>query len=568
MFLGEALEYRIWCPPSNGLAPVYPNGGFVYTYGEQDIVVVNLHAQELFSTPEREVPPGVEFWWAPAAFGRIDPRPLRMGETQETFDRIQMHGGIFIVFTAEPEGAIYQWGAANKWGNVEQPDFQVRTNWHFLTRLSELQVQPRLGNEIMPADLALTSPFEPLSALHRLVSKHLADAYYSCILHPTNLAADCWMTLATNKFDEPVAGVLVPRLAGEGFILLVPQIADKQQFLGDLLSDVLPGLVPRLFPHIEKFGWISQQEYELPAIIRVQRRIGEVIEQATQSIAALHEEIQEERLAHGFLQALLTETGEALVQAVKQTLELLGFTQVVDVDAEMRAQGLSGPKREDLRIEDEPAMLLVEVKGISGIPKEAAALQVEKYVFARIRERQRPDIRGLAVVNHERHLPPFTRQNEQPFSADVVVNAEELGFGLLTTWDLFRLARNYLSCGWTPEVVKPLFQRNGRILPIPAHYMPVGTVTKFYPQVQAVEIDLVGEVRAGDRIAFEGPVEFLEQEIASLQVNRQPVESAQGGRAGVQVAFTKEQMRAGIRVYRVATPPSVLLPAPDATGSG
>jgi hypothetical protein len=177
---------------------------------------------------------------------------------------------------------------------------------------------------------------------------------------------------------------------------------------------------------------------------------------------------------------------------------------------------------------------------------------VAKYVMARRHALGRSDIRGLSIVNHQRHLPPLSRQNAQPFSLDVVLNAEELGFGLLTTWDLFRLARNFLHYGWSPDVIKPLFRRDGRIAPIPAHYTLVGTVTKFYPQAKAVEIALDDLIQIGDRIAFEQPVELLEQEIASLQVDHQPEPSAESGLVGVQTVLTKEQLRAGVRVYRLA----------------
>jgi hypothetical protein len=85
--------------------------------------------------------------------------------------------------------------------------------------------------------------------------------------------------------------------------------------------------------------------------------------------------------------------------------------------------------------------VLVEVKGITGIPREASSLQVTKYLAPRMREWGRTDLHGLAIVNHQRHLPALDRDHEQVFQPDVLSNAEDQGFSLLTTWDLYRLVR-------------------------------------------------------------------------------------------------------------------------------
>ncbi|MEQ9029997.1 MAG: hypothetical protein RLP44_14900 [Aggregatilineales bacterium] len=56
----------------------------------------------------------------------------------------------------------------------------------------------------------------------------------------------------------------------------------------------------------------------------------------------------------------------------------------------------------------------------------------------------------------------------------------------------------------------------------------------------------------GDRIAFDLPLDYLEQTVDSLQINRSPVEIVNVGElAGIETAFTKEQLRKGTRVFRV-----------------
>jgi hypothetical protein len=59
-------------------------------------------------------------------------------------------------------------------------------------------------------------------------------------------------------------------------------------------------------------------------------------------------------------------------------------------------------------------------------------------------------------------------------------------------------------------------------------------------------------LHVGDRVAYEGPVDFIEEDVTSLQLSDQAVEEARSGdHAGLKTALSKEQARKGIRVYRV-----------------
>src|SRR6185369_16010666 len=116
----------------------------------------------------------------------------------------------------------------------------------------------------------------------------------------------------------------------------------------------------------------------------------------------LEKAIEEERIATEYLHDLIRGTGDSLVGAVKKALEVLGFQSVADMDQELQDSGDSRSKREDLQIRDNSPLLLVEVKGIAGLPKDAAALQVSKYIVPRMREEKRTDIQGLSVINHQK----------------------------------------------------------------------------------------------------------------------------------------------------------------------
>ena len=194
------------------------------------------------------------------------------------------------------------------------------------------------------------------------------------------------------------------------------------------------------------------------------------------------------------------------------------------MDEEKISSGTNCFKDEDLRILDNLPILLVEVKGISGLPKDAAALQVGKYIAPRMKEWKHTDVQGLAIINHQKNLPGLDRDNKIPFREDIVTNAQEQGFGLLTTWDLFRLVRSYLKNGWQHEQVKTLFYQSGRTEPVPNHYEFVGIVEHFWEKAEAIGVRIeAAELKQGDRIAFELPVEFEEQNVEFLQVDKQQI---------------------------------------------
>lgn len=411
--------------------------------------------------------------------------------------------------------------------------------------LKDLQVDREEGREIsVTADVQ-----KPLG---RLLTEHVDSAEFICTVTPKPYAQESWVTLSENKYGEPVAGAISPRNS-KGVALVFPQIEDKGRFLADLLNNVLPGLMPHLFPHAEGAHWVQQPEYEISEIQDLKKQILVVEEEARGKITELENAIEAEREETLYIHQLISGTGDDLVSAVKKALEVMGFESVVDVDEEMEKAGDKGPRNEDLQILDDTPTLLVEVKGINGFPADEDALAVGKYLAPRMREWDRTDVKGLSIINHQRHLPALNRESTTPFRKLILDSAEEQGLGLMTAWDLHKLLRSYLQNGWQHEHVKPLFYRDGRVLPVPAHYKPVGVVERFMEGIGVVGINLLeGKLRQGDRIAFELPVEFWEQNIETLQVNGQDVvEAGVGSLAGMQTLLTKGQAKNGIRVFRV-----------------
>ena len=531
----------------------------VPNYAEQEIVIVDLAPNRTLEQATAQLDPieGNCDYWAKCNSGEIDPRPLASEIFRPSFDTILAHGGIFVVFADFADGSNITYARYTGRG-IDSLNSKFRL-WSFLTTLmaERFEIEFQQGKEVVQA-------VDSSTALGRVINRHLKGARFSCVFGPLrnvggspydrNPAFEAWLTLATDKYGAPVAGVIKPNRNFKGFVFILPQISNKSAFLEDFLRDVLPELVPELFPYADSKHWVEKDEYQVSEVIEIQQRILEIEEDAGKRVRELEEEISRLKEQTRYLTQLLTETGDTLVKAVQSTLESLGFLSVIDVDEEMKKTGEAGTKREDLRIVDSTT-LLIEVKGITGLPTDDDALQVSKYVVVRMREWNHTNVQGLGIINHQKGVPPLGREHYKPFRDDILVNAEEQRFGLLMTWDLFRLARSFLKLGWQFEQVKPIFFSVGRIEPTPIHYEFVGIVDHFWEQVGAAGVQLEsGQISKGDTLAFALPVEYEEQVVESLQVENQDVEIARApSLLGIKTELTKQQLRKGTRVYRVTT---------------
>jgi hypothetical protein len=521
-----------WLPvPMNGALP---------NLTESEIVIADLAAPD----PHDELPPGAEpvgeVVWQQLLSGVLEPRPLLMANASELFDRVYAHGGVFILFADPPVKPGYVRADRR---SIGYGDHLPWTSWSLLGRLPGLlEVERDWGDEITATDKS--SP-EITAALE-------TRAKFTCTVEPGYGTEDRWLTLATNKYGKSVAGVLLPEKdSGDGLIFVFPRIVDAGKLLRELLEGLLPRLVPKLFPEDERRAWIDEDLYAPTGVTELREQIAVVRRDAESAVEELEAKIKKMRAEAAHLQALLTETGTSLVEAVQQTLSELGFV-VRDVDAEEGQK--AGRLHEDLQIDSDTPFVLAEVKGINGLPSDEEALEVQRYVLRRIREWKRTDVRGLTIVNHQRSLPPPDR-NPHCFQDEQVRNARDQDVGLLTTWDLYRLARGYRENGWQPEHLQPLLTEvAGRVEPVPAHYTKIGSVVNFFEQAGAlaIQLDSESELRRGERIALIGPLDYMEQEVTTMQIEDTEVELAPAGAGvGVKTAFSKGQVRAKMAVYKV-----------------
>ena len=536
-------------PKKSGFQPLVANAKFP-PYAEQEIVVIDLATDEPISAPTDAVsaPDGEMDWWAKCNTGVLDPRPRIMAALQSNFDRILYAGGVFIIFADSRDMQEIVWAKLKF--NTLHIDREISfDNWSFLSTLSKLNATHDVGEEIVPVDGDYP--------LVRLLAGHLDGARFYCALQADWEINDRWFALAKNKYGAAVAGVIVPpKGSNSGWVIILPRLKKQESFLAALFKDILPEMLPALFPHAEGQRWVHRSEYELPAVLAREKEIRDVETKAALEVSELEDAIKKERDSHKYLYDLLRETGGSLVAAVQKALSILGFENVVDVDAEMMATGKGSSLREDLRIHDTSPILVVDIKGVTGRPADPDALQAQKHAHIYMQEKNRTDIRGLAIINHQRMLPPLDRDNDMPFRQEILDNAAQIKFGVMTTWDLFRLVRNATGHRWKPEHVKPVLYGIGRIRPVPRHYEYLGMIKQVWKAAFSIQLEHL-KLAIGDTVAIDGPVDFEEQFVSSLRLNNVDCEAAEAGaEVGVPRSDALKAIKVGLAVYRVERTPS------------
>lgn len=541
-------------------ARVAPSDGYGYVSGnaklpngsEQEVVVIDLKEKNPVDRDLGKAPPGETVVWQKRSSGVIDPRPMAMYYAAELMDRILDHGGIFVFFLDPPSQPEYAIGQV-RYSNLSVASEPNWSTWSGLSVLGHVSRNIDYGQEVDVAERAIPE-----------LARHLEESSFSVTINPDYTLEERWGVLARNKYGQTIAAVISPSEdSTEGWVFLLPRVPQRGELLKALLDHLFPILCPKLFPHAESKAWIDRAEYQQRRVLELQDQIKAVEQENDKRIAELRDQMRAERVKYGYLQNILTTTGEDLVEAVITTLKSLGFKDVRNADEEPDEEGASQNgegqheerKREDIQIHDRSPLVLAEVKGIRNLPQEAGSLQVTKYLAPRMRQLDRLDIRGLSIINHQRSLPPLDRERENIFQADVIANAEDQGFGLLTTFDLYRLARGFLRHDWCHEEVADLFYQDGRIDPVPAHYEFVGLVADYWEQAGALAIQLEHELSVGDRVAYELPLDFEEENVESIHLDDEPVELAEAGkRIGVKTSLSKAQARKNVNVYRVRRP--------------
>lgn len=362
------VPYKVPCGDS--YMPVIVNGDLTKSsVSEQDIVIVDLVPGDSLDEVQgvKHTSQGELDWWAKCSQGIVDPRPRLMFSLQQDFNRIVEHGGVLVVFADYRRVQDLFLGYNSRLHGFNTTSEIPCDNWSFSGFLDRnyLSVNHDPGKEI--------SVLEADSPLRTVLSKHAKGAHFLCTLQGPS--KELWAPIAENKYGSSVAGVLFPA-NGKGLVLILPQLRDKPSFLSALLREVLPEITPNLFPYVEGARWVQRCEYEIPTVLELKSQIQEIETEAKKRVTDLEQAIEAERDKSSYQHALISATGRPLVLAVKKAIETLGFRSIVDVDDEAEESDDSGFLNEDLQIHDSSPILLIEVKGITNLPKDEDALAV------------------------------------------------------------------------------------------------------------------------------------------------------------------------------------------------
>lgn len=511
---------------------------------EQEIIFIDLTSPKILDSPtgKKRTPNEENDFWAKCNFGNIDPRPKFMGIMQKDFDRILKHGGIFVIF-AQPRSL-----QKLVWAKVDYSELKIKEkvpwdNWSFLSVLSPdyLQIEADHGEEIKTKNQS--------SPIYKFLSKNINKGEYFAKFSPRYNLKDNWVSLSKNKYKEDVSGAIISD-DFNGKILILPQINKTPEIILSFLTEVLADLSPELFPHLEGAKWVEKEAYELDSVQQFKKEKIIVQKKAEDELQLLEEKINKEREELGWMHGILTKTGDELVKDVQKCLDFLCFKEVVDADAQIDG---SKPKQEDLQIHERSPVLLIEVKGISGLPDEEEVLQVVKYIPRRMKEWDRRDVNGVSLINHQKHIPALDRNNENVFTKQQIEDAEAHDITLITTWDLFILIKGMIKYEWDPEVIKDLFYEKGRISNVPSNYKPIGEIFTYIKDENIIGIKINnGKLYKGQRIGYRLPNKFLEEEVTSLQLNNQDFNEVHSDQsAGIKTIYSKDELKIGLTVYEI-----------------
>ena len=238
-----------------------------------------------------------------------------------------------------------------------------------------------------------------------------------------------------------------------GLVVCLPDYGDSADVIHGLLSEVLPELVPHLFPFRRDLSWLKEPEFRHPDVLSLEADKHAVIEGTRQRLDTLNARIEALEQGEQYLRDLLTSAGGQLKDAVKKTLEMLFGTagvaavEVFDVDSDPALRGGSGEKREDLRIEWDGTYILLNVAGREQYFKHDSINQLDKH--RRLFLRSNPNVPNENVhcllignSNYAGGLDP--RKRGEIFGSATAQAKERLltaGHGAISSFDLYRLSR-------------------------------------------------------------------------------------------------------------------------------
>ena len=281
---------------------------------------------------------------------------------------------------------------------------------------------------------------------------------------------------------------------------VLPQIENKVVLLERLFTNCLYRNFSELFPLQTKNTWLTKKEYELPEIVQLCEEKEEARQIYENTIEQKDKSIAEIRKKYNFLYAMLTETGDSLVNNVKQYLEWLGFDNVQSMDEEVKE---GEDFQEDLQIHlANNELLIIEVKGLHGTSKDNECSQISKIELRRIHERKYSNVYALYIVNNERGKEPLKRQMP-PFTETQIKDAEFAHRAMAYTYQLFNLYFEIETGIISKEEARNALFQNG-LVDFRSNFKSIGKPYDYFKNNKVACIELHDTILSvGDKVYFE-----------------------------------------------------------------
>lgn len=309
--------------------------------------------------------------------------------------------------------------------------------------------------------------------------------------------------------------------------LFLPNSSEKDELLFDLITSVIPEILPEALPEYATFEWLDKEEYLFRENILLNKKKTEKIESFKREMRSLDDQIEAIRKDKIFFHKILTATDAELVNSLIEYLEWLEFENVLNVDEEEDEEGFL---KEDIRVtlEENEGVLVIECKGIGGTSKDHECSQVLKFKTRLQEERQKFDVFGLYIVNHERHIEPINRSNP-PFQPQQIKDAKNDKRGLITTWQLFNLHRSIEEGVLTKKQARKSLLKIGLVDFIQDEWIELSKINQVFKEPSVITFnDNNSKISKGDKLVYKKRDQLKEVKILSIQVDNKSVEETSG----------------------------------------
>ncbi|KRG32602.1 MULTISPECIES: hypothetical protein [unclassified Psychrobacter] len=362
------------------------------------------------------------------------------------------------------------------------------------------------------------------------------SSYELTFSHPTywnskegrQMKYDNFIPLLLNNDNEIISFCHVHT---EGTVLVFPCINNKELFLLELFNNHLSELFPNLFPFHGQFGWLDNGDYPLPGEVKLFDKRKDIEKKYIKDVEANVKAIENIKIRYSFLRDLISESGDKLVLAIEYYLNWLEFSNVVNLD-ETNPDVLE----EDIQVDCADKFLVIEIKGIGGTSTDKDCSQVSKIRYRRAEQRNKFDVYGLYIVNHQRYMSPNSRKNP-PFSENQIKDAVLDKRGLLTTYDLYKayfliedevLSKSEVRDGLFEYGLVELKPKNLISLGVPQEYFSSGTIA-------IIELNGIS-LKVGMNLYVEKNGDYSKVNILSLKINDQNIDEISNGEIGVKLS--------------------------------